>query len=439
MRPPSQSVVQGSNAVFNILPTDNTVGFEWWKDGVSNGAGSVGSLTVSNVQTNDAGNYWAIVTTMAGSVTSSVATLIVVVPASITTQPQSQTVDSGTDVTFTVGASGSAPFTYQWWGNGSPISGATNAVLVLPYVQTNQSGTYYAVVDNAANMPTNSSNAMLTVIRVPHGDPVPPDGVGFGSFTKTNNVYTVIGGGEDIEGTEDRFLFVHLPWTGDGEIVANLKSLIEADPHSEAGLMFRDGMAGGARHVFLAMDASENAIFRRRLGENDYSVENIRRGTNDVWLKLMRIGDTFIGHYSTNGVNWELVWWTTQHSMPANLEVGLAVTAHKNASYATAVFEMVGPRSLTPLPGVWTEGPQIHIGGEPLVYPSIEFLGGFKMLVSGTAGDRFDVKCATNAGATFASWISLGIITNQYGVAPFLDPQALTNQTRFYRLQKMAP
>ena len=211
------------------------------------------------------------------------------------------------------------------------------------------------------------------------------------------------------------------------------------DAHSEAELMFRDGMAGGARHVLLALDASKNTLFRRRLAGNDYSLENGFHGTNEVWLKLQRMGDTFIGHYSTNGVNWEMVWWTTQPNLPATLEVGLAVTAHKNGSYATAVFDMVGPRALTPT-AVWPLAqPLMQFGGEPSAYPSLQWLGGFKLLVAGQVGDQFNVKCTTNLAMPYASWTSLGFITNQYGVVPFLDPQALTNQHRYYRLQKVGP
>ena len=432
-QPQSRTNGVGTTANFTVsaVGTDPLY-YQWQKGGadlsnVGNVSGATSDvLALGNVQTIDATNYSVIVSNYLGSVTSSVATLTVVVPASITTQPLGQTVDAGTDVTFTVGADGSAPFTYQWYWNNSPISGGTNAILVLSQVTTNWAGIFHAVVDNAANLPASSSNAVLTVNVVPIGDSIPA-GAGLGSFTKSNNLYTVIGGGEDIEGTDDRFYFVSLPWTGDGEIMANLKSLVQADPQSEAGLMFRDGLAVGARHVFLAMDAGENAIFRRRLEENNYSLENVRRGTNDVWLKLSRMGNTFIGHYSTNGVNWELVWWTTQINMPATLNVGLAVTAHRNGYFATAEFEMVGPRGLTPLSGIWLEpGPRIWLGGEPAAYPPMSQLGGLKMLIGSTVGDRLVILSSPTLPAT--SWTPLGTVTNQWGVAEFLDTQAVTNQ-----------
>jgi hypothetical protein len=432
----------GTTATFAVTAVGTDPLYYQWRKGdanltnVGNVSGATSNvLTLANVQLSDAAtNYNVVVTNYLGAATSSVASLTVVVPASITTQPQDQVVDAGTDVTFTVGVAGSPPFTYQWYFNTNTVlPAATNAVLLLPYVLTNKAGTYHVVVNNDANLPTNSRFAVLTVNAVPIGESIPV-GAGLGSFTKSNNLYTIFGGGEDIEGTDDRFYLVSMPWTGDGEIMANLKSLVEADPQSEAGLMFRDGLDVGARHVFLAMDAAEEVVFRRRLEVNNYSLENTRRGTNDVWLKLARMGDTFVGHYSTNGVNWELVWWTTQPNMPATLNVGLAVTAHRNGYYATAEFEMVGPRALTPLTGSWPlPAPLIHLGGEPAVYPPLTTLGGFRMMILGAVGDRYQMQSSASLAVPFASWPVIGTITNQYGVVPFLDPAALSNGIQFYR------
>ncbi len=49
-----------------------------------------------------------------GAITSSVAALMVYLPINITSQPQSQTVPAGGNVTLSVTASGTGPFSYQW-------------------------------------------------------------------------------------------------------------------------------------------------------------------------------------------------------------------------------------------------------------------------------------------------------------------------------------
>ncbi|MHB8736286.1 MAG: immunoglobulin domain-containing protein, partial [Terriglobales bacterium] len=86
-------------------------------------------------------------------------------PVVITVQPQSQTVNLGTSVTFTVVPSGSGPLSYQWSKNGNAISGATSASLTLNSVSSADGATYTVDVSNAAGTVT-SSTATLTVLPV---------------------------------------------------------------------------------------------------------------------------------------------------------------------------------------------------------------------------------------------------------------------------------
>ena len=67
----------------------------------------------------------------------------------ILTQPQSQTVYSGSDVTFTASATGALPLLWQWQFNGVAISGATSSTLMLADVTTNQNGNYTVAVTNS--------------------------------------------------------------------------------------------------------------------------------------------------------------------------------------------------------------------------------------------------------------------------------------------------
>src|SRR5207247_276995 len=74
-----------------------------------------------------------IITNTMGSVTSAVATLTVYFTPQITTQPQSQTVNAGSNVVFSVVASANPPAAYQWRFNGTNLSGATKT----SYTRTN--------------------------------------------------------------------------------------------------------------------------------------------------------------------------------------------------------------------------------------------------------------------------------------------------------------
>ncbi len=84
-------------------------------------------------------------------------------PPIIVTPPANQSVNAGQFVVFTVDASGAAPLNYQWLFDGTnALAGAKNAVLVLPYAQTTQAGTYSVEVSNSLGT-TNSLPATLTV------------------------------------------------------------------------------------------------------------------------------------------------------------------------------------------------------------------------------------------------------------------------------------
>jgi hypothetical protein len=84
----------------------------------------------------------------------------------INTQPQSVTVMSGQTATFSVAAtsdqSGST-ISYQWYRNGSAISGATQASYSLTASLADNGATFYVVVDDSSNKPVQSDTATLTV------------------------------------------------------------------------------------------------------------------------------------------------------------------------------------------------------------------------------------------------------------------------------------
>lgn len=72
----------GSFATFTVTTTGTApLSYQWHKDGVNVPGATSASLTLSNVQTNEVGNYAVVITNAYGSVTSSVAVLTVNAPA----------------------------------------------------------------------------------------------------------------------------------------------------------------------------------------------------------------------------------------------------------------------------------------------------------------------------------------------------------------------
>lgn len=97
----------------------------------------------------------------------------------ITTQPASQTATAGTNVSFSVAATGTAPLSYQWKFNDAAISGATNASYGLTNVQASNAGSYTVTASNSAGSIT-SNAATLTVNAAPPPSPPPSSGGGGG-------------------------------------------------------------------------------------------------------------------------------------------------------------------------------------------------------------------------------------------------------------------
>ena len=74
-----------------------------------------------------------------------------------------------------------------------------------------------------------------------------------GSATFSSGTFTVSGSGADIWGSTDEFHFVHQPLGSRTEIVARVVSLQNTHQDAKAGVMIREDLGAGSRHVVLAV------------------------------------------------------------------------------------------------------------------------------------------------------------------------------------------
>ncbi len=165
-QPTNATVVAGGTASFYVSASGSPMLACQWRFNVGNLAGATNDiLTLASAQPGDAGNYSVVVANGAGSVTSSVATLTVLLPPQILIPPQSQRVVQDGPVTFSVSAAGTAPLTYQWRVNAQTIAGATGASLILASVQSADAGDYDVVISNPGGSDT--SPPATLVVSVP--------------------------------------------------------------------------------------------------------------------------------------------------------------------------------------------------------------------------------------------------------------------------------
>jgi len=167
-QPESQTVLIGSSVGFSVTTSDTsdtsdssdstTSSYQWYynneiiEDAISS-TYTIPSTLISNI-----GSYYVVITDSYGSLTSSSATLSVI---EITTQPESQIINSGSSVTFSITTSGSTP-TYQWYYNNSAISGATSNTYTISSTNVSNAGNYYVLLNNSVS----SDNAILSIINI---------------------------------------------------------------------------------------------------------------------------------------------------------------------------------------------------------------------------------------------------------------------------------
>ncbi len=92
----------------------------------------------------------------------------------IVQQPASLTVNQGTTASFSVSSSGQSPLSFQWFKNGTLISGATSPSLNLSSVTQSDVATYYVTIQNvfgniSSNRVTLDVNSVPAIAQQPQG------------------------------------------------------------------------------------------------------------------------------------------------------------------------------------------------------------------------------------------------------------------------------
>jgi len=171
-QPAAVNVNAGNTATFAVgISGSAPLVFQWRKDGVDIAGATAAAYTIDAAVPADAGSYTVRVSNGAGAVISNAAALSVIAsPApqapAIATQPAPAVVLPGATATLAVAASGSAPLAYQWRRDGTPIAGATGAVLTLSGVGALDAGSYSVSVSNGAGSIV-SDAAQLIVVGAP--------------------------------------------------------------------------------------------------------------------------------------------------------------------------------------------------------------------------------------------------------------------------------
>ncbi len=169
-QPEDDRVCENGTAVFSIEASDPSYTFQWYKDqeilhdGMHLSGTTADTLTVSNVDTTDTGLYKCEVSKGCVKKFSIGAELSIPEPAIITENPvPTLTACLGNGGLFTVSATGSPPFTYEWYKagervlNNERITGADTDSLLVRDVNAADTGDYSCIVSNQCGSQESSS------------------------------------------------------------------------------------------------------------------------------------------------------------------------------------------------------------------------------------------------------------------------------------------
>ena len=163
----STTVNPGASVTFTVNVTGGSAPFnyQWRKNGVKITGATKSIYALSNVQKAAEGSYDVQVTNSFGTATADAATLNVNDPVVIVFPPISQAANVGDPVTLSVTPTGTAPLSYQWRLNTTPVDGETNPTLSFTADSTN-GGNYDVVVTNVVGSAT-SKPATVTILAPP--------------------------------------------------------------------------------------------------------------------------------------------------------------------------------------------------------------------------------------------------------------------------------
>jgi regulation of enolase protein 1 (concanavalin A-like superfamily) len=179
-----------------------------------------------------------------------------------------------------------------------------------------------------------------------------------GTVKITKDGFDVTAGGADIWGVKDEFNFVYVERTGDFDMISRIESITAANLYTKAGLMAREDLTAGCRHIYFQVFSDNNPRNKNNGGYEfqyrqvkDSAMKAIYPKSNEgtpefpvvfpnTWIRLERVGNEFTGYYSTDGKSWKR-YTTFILELPSKIYLGLAITSHNPSDAASAKFRNI--------------------------------------------------------------------------------------------------
>lgn len=212
--------------------------------------------------------------------------------------------------------------------------------------------TYRVRATNAVGASDDSNTASATVTQSSSytgsdvGSPAFP---GSTTIVNPDTDFDIVGGGNSLWGVADQFYFLHREVSGDFDVRVRVASLVGGGTDPMAGLMARESLSAGSRHVFAnARPGTVKLNWRTNTNGTSSSTGSASPAYPNAWLRLRRVGNVFTGFVSSNGTSWTQVGQVTL-ALPSNVLLGLATAAKSNTATVTAQYRSLGNTFVTPI------------------------------------------------------------------------------------------
>jgi hypothetical protein len=238
------------------------------------------------------------------------------------------------------------------------------------------------------------------------------------------------GAGSGFSGNSDNGHFLSQPATGDGYLLARIDAIDSHGPDSRAGLILRNGRNPGSEAVFFGINHQRELIFSARRSEGGVMKEQRIQPFESfpLWLKLVRKGEAVLGYWSSNGVVWDLFWFSDL-MLDDPFLAGVGLASGRGDVLSAAVFDQVTQFKRIAPGMAGSKIPRIQQGGDPA--KDLASAGeGLKLFISGQVHQSYQIECSEN----LRDWSVLTTVeTGEFGGGFYRDHSSIGEGQRFYR------
>ncbi len=150
-----------------------------------------------------------------------------------------------------------------------------------------------------------------------------------GASTFSNSICILRGDGSGIEGTKDGFHYLYQPCQSNVELTVHSQRQRSSNSGAESGVMISETLDPSSRNALIGFKPSTGLVFQNRSIAGAAGQTQIIAGFSPpCWLRLMRVGSSFIGYVSNNGgAEWTQIGSATIPGFNPQAYIGLVTTA----------------------------------------------------------------------------------------------------------------